>query len=271
MKLGLQLYSIRDQLEKDFFGTLEQVKSMGYEGCEFAGIYGKDPVEINKKCTELGLEPISAHVTYDELTADTEKTVGIYKTIGCKYIAVPYLPENLRYGTEAYPTVVENIRKIGEVCRANGITLLYHNHDFEFEKNDNGNYVLDELYSEINSSLLQTEIDTCWVNVAGENPCDYVKKYTNRAPVVHLKDFVGDKNSNMYKLIGIESEAKEEVKNTFEYRPLGYGKQDVPAIVEAAKTAGAIWIIAEQDNPSMGLSCMECAQKSIDYMKNIKY
>lgn len=271
MKLGLQLYSIREQLEKDFFKTLEQVKNMGYDGCEFAGLYGKEPNEINKKCTELGLIPISAHVTYDELTADTEKTVKMYKEIGCKYIVVPYLPENLRYGTDAYPTVVENIRKIGEVCKKNGIVLLYHNHDFEFAKNENGNYVLDELYNEIDSSLLQTEIDTCWVNVAGENPCDYVRKYTNRAPIVHLKDFTGEKNKNMYKLIGIDGDSKEEVKNTFEFRPLGYGKQNVQAIVDAAKDAGASWVIAEQDEPSMGLSRMECAQKSIDYMKNIKY
>lgn len=270
MKLGLQLYSIREQLEKDFYKTLEQVKNMGYDGCEFAGLYGNDPAEINKKCVELGLEPISAHVTYDELTADTEKAVNAYKTIGCKYIAVPYLPDNFRYGTEAYPTVVENIKKIGKVCKENGITLLYHNHDFEFAKNEKGNYVLDELYTEIDSSLLQTEIDTCWVNVAGENPCDYVRKYTNRAPVVHLKDFVGEKNKNMYKLIGLDEKKIEQI-NTFEYRPLGCGKQDIQAIVDSARDAGASWLIAEQDEPSMGLSRMECAQKSIEYMKNINY
>lgn len=269
MKLGLQLYSIREQLEKDFYGTLEKVKNMGYEGCEFAGLYGCDPSCINKKCKELGLEPISAHVTYDELIADTEKAVNIYKTIGCKYIAVPYLPENLRYGTEAYPTVVENIRKIGEVCNANGITLLYHNHDFEFAKNDKGNYVLDELYNEVDSSLLQTEIDTCWVNVGGENPSEYVRKYTGRAPVVHLKDFVGSKSQNMYKLIGIESNEKQD--NTFEYRPLGHGVQKIQEIVDAAKDAGAEWLIAEQDSPSMGKTPLECVQMSMDYMKNIKY
>ncbi len=267
MKLGLQLYSVREDLEKDFFGTLERVKALGYDGCEFAGLYGKTPEEIKEKCRELDLVPISAHVTYDELANDMEKTVKLYKEIGCKYIAVPYLPESLRYGTEAYPTVVENIRKIGKVCKENGIVLLYHNHDFEFAKNEKGNYVLDELYTEIDSSLLQTEIDTCWVNVAGENPCDYVRKYTNRAPVVHLKDFAGEKNQNMYKLIGIENEAKEEIKNTFEFRPLGYGKQNIPAIVEASKDAGALWVIAEQDEPSMGKSRMECAEMSINYIK----
>ena len=267
MKLGLQLYSIREDLEKDFFGTLEKVKALGYDGCEFAGLYGKTASEIKAKCQELDLIPISAHVTYDELVGDMEKTVMLYNEIGCKYIVVPYLPEILRYGTDAYPIVVENIRKIGQVCKKYGIVLLYHNHDFEFAKNEKGNYVLDELYNEIDSTLLQTEIDTCWVNVGGENPCDYVRKYTNRAPVVHLKDFFGEKNNNMYKLIGIDSEEKKEVKNTFEFWPLGHGKQDIPAIVEAAKDAGALWVIAEQDEPSMGKSRMECAEMSIKYIK----
>lgn len=270
MKLGLQLYSVREDLEKDFFGTLEKVKALGYEGCEFAGTYGKTAEEIRNKCSELDLVPISAHVAYGDIMQDINATVKMYKEIGCKYIVIPYLPEDLRYGTEKYPEVVENIKIIGKACQENGIVLLYHNHDFEFAKDENGSYVLDVLYSEIDKELLQTEIDTCWVNVAGEDPCDYVRKYTGRAPIVHLKDFDGEKNANMYELIGIESK-KVEVKNTFEFRPLGYGKQNIQAIVDAAKDAGAEWIIAEQDNPSMGLSRMECAEKSIEYMKNINY
>lgn len=270
MKLGLQLYSVREDLEKDFFGTLEKVKALGYEGCEFAGTYGKTAEEIRNKCSELDLVPISAHVAYGDIMQDINATVKMYKEIGCKYIVIPYLPEDLRYGTEKYPEVVENIKIIGKACQENGIVLLYHNHDFEFAKDENGSYVLDVLYSEVDKELLQTEIDTCWVNVAGENPCDYVRKYTGRAPIVHLKDFDGEKNANMYELIGIESK-KVEVKNTFEFRPLGYGKQNIQAIVDAAKDAGAEWIIAEQDNPSMGLSRMECAEKSIEYMKNINY
>ena len=270
MKLGLQLYSVREDLEKDFFGTLEKVKALGYEGCEFAGTYGKTAEEIRNKCSELDLVPISAHVAYGDIMQDINATVKMYKEIGCKYIVIPYLSEDLRYGTEKYPEVVENIKIIGKACQENGIVLLYHNHDFEFAKDENGSYVLDVLYSEVDKELLQTEIDTCWVNVAGENPCDYVRKYTGRAPIVHLKDFDGEKNANMYELIGIESK-KVEVKNTFEFRPLGYGKQNIQAIVDAAKDAGAEWIIAEQDNPSMGLSRMECAEKSIEYMKNINY
>lgn len=270
MKLALQLYSVRDDLEKDFLGTLERVKEMGYEGGELAGLYGKSAGEVKAMFDKVGLVPISAHVAYQDLMPDIDGLVKIYKEIGCKYIVIPYLPADLRYGTEGYPEVVKGIKEIGKVCKENGIVLLYHNHDFEFDKNENGEYVLDALYAEIGADLLQTEIDTCWVNVGGENPSDYVRKYTGRAPIVHLKDFHGTRSKNMYKLIGIDS--NEEQSSTFEFRPLGYGVQDIQSIVDAAKDAGASWVIAEQDEPSMGKSRLESAQMSIDYMKkNINY
>lgn len=270
MKLALQLYSVREEMEKDFFGTLKKVKEMGYEGCEFAGLYGNDPIKIKEECQKLDLIPISAHVAYQDIIPDIKKAVATYKEIGCKYMVIPYLPEDLRYGTEKYAQLLVDMKEIGKECKENGITLLYHNHDFEFKKAENGEYVLDELYREIPADLLQTELDTCWVNVGGENPSDYVRKYTGRAPVVHLKDFVGEKNEHMYELIGIESE-KKEVKSTFEFRPLGYGKQNFQSIVDAAKDAGASWIVAEMDSPSMGLTPMECMKKSIEYMKTINY
>lgn len=269
MKLALQLYSIREDLEKDFMGTLLKVKELGFEGGELAGLYGYSAKEVREMFAKAELIPISAHVAYQDLIVDIEGVVKQYKEIGCQYIVIPYLPQDLRYGTEKYPKVVEDIKKIGAVCKENGITLLYHNHDFEFEKDENGEYVLDVLYKEVSADLLQTEIDTCWVNVGGENPCDYVRKYTGRAPIVHLKDFVGTRSNNMYKLIGIES--NDEQSSKFEFRPLGYGVQKIQDIVDAAKDAGASWIVAEQDEPSMGKSRLECAEMSREYMKNIKY
>ena len=153
------------------------------------------------------------------------------------------------------------------VAKKLGMTLLYHNHDFEFLKID-GKYALDVLYDSVPAELLQTELDTCWVNVGGEVPADYLLKYAGRAPVVHLKDFVGEKSENMYELIGIEKKA-EPTSQKFELRPVGSGKQNFPAILDAAEKAGSEWIVVEQDNPSMGLSPMECARKSREYLKTI--
>lgn len=99
------------------------------------------------------------------------------------------------------------------------MTLLYHNHDFEFTKVD-GAYALDRMYADIPAALLQTELDTCWVNVAGESPVAYLNKYAGRAPVVHLKDFVmpGKKPAHMYELIGVDDDGAPGEDEVFEFR-----------------------------------------------------
>ena len=106
------------------------------------------------------------------------------------------------------------------------------------------------------------------MNVGGENPAEYVRKYSGRAPVVHLKDFVGTKNEQMYELIGVDKKAPERPSD-FEFRPVGHGVQDMPEILHAAKDAGAEWLIVEQDNPSAGNEPLDEIKKSIDYLKKI--
>ena len=263
--VALQVYSVRGEMEKDFFGTLKKVKDMGYAGVEFAGLYGNDPLEIKKVCEELGLVTLSAHVPYQELMADLEGTVETYRKLGCSYVVIPYLQEEYRKDKETFAETIESIKKIGEAVKAAGMVLQYHNHDFEFEKFD-GKYLLDILYEEVSPELLQTQIDTCWVNVGGENPAEYVRKYSGRIPTVHLKDFAGSKSENMYALIGIDEDKTKDAAGTFEFRPVGKGLQVFSKIVEAADEGGAQWVIVEQDAPSMGMTDLESVEASIQYL-----
>lgn len=267
--IALQLYSVRDDLEKDFEGTLRKVKAMGYEGVEFAGLYGYKPAEVKKLLDEIGLIPVSAHVPFVDLMADPEGMVNDYAEIGCKYIAIPYLTPEYRPNGEKFAEVIEGAKVLGKAAKERGLTLLYHNHDFEFEK-INGEYALDILYKSVPSDLLQTQIDTCWVNVAGEDPAAYLEKYAGRSPVVHLKDFVmpGKRPAKMYELIGIQDDQKVE-EDVFEFRPLGMGAQNFPRILEACKAVGAEWLVVEQDRPSMGKTALECAEASIKYLATI--
>jgi sugar phosphate isomerase/epimerase len=271
--VALQVYSVRDYAERDLKSTLQKIKKMGYDGVEFAGLYGHTASEVKQMVEEIGLIPISAHVPLDEMLSDPDKVISEYAHIGCKYIAVPYLPEDRRPGTEGFQQTIKDIEMLGNITHKYGIQLLYHNHDFEFQKID-GEYALDVLYQSVPSELLKTEIDTCWVNVAGVDPAEYVKKYSDRAPVVHLKDFVmgkSEKLDKMYELIGIDSDKKEEEEEeeVFGFRPLGHGIQNFPAILTAAEEAGAEWLIVEQDKPSMGKTSMECADISRQYLKGI--
>ena len=264
-KIALQVYSVRREMEQDFYGTLRAVKEIGYSGVEFAGLYGKDPCEVKAFCEEIGLTPLSAHVPFQALMADMDGTIADYKALGVQYVVIPYLTEDLRPGQPGFQTVIDGMKVIGAKLKEAGLTQQYHNHDFEFVKLD-GEYALDILYRELGPDLLQTQIDTCWVNVGGENPADYIRKYSGRTPTIHLKDFVGSKSENMYGLIGLAgSEAKAD-DNAFQLRPVGKGKQDFPAIVAAGDESGAQWYIVEQDEPSLGLTPMECAKASFEYI-----
>lgn len=268
--IALQLYSVRDKMEQDFAGTLRSVKEMGYDGVEFAGLYGKSPDEVAELLGQVGLAPVSAHVALAEMISDPQRVLGDYAAIGCKYIAIPYLPEEQHPGKPGFATVLEQACEIGKLAASLGMQLLYHNHDFEFRKVD-GEYGLDLLYRKVPADCLATELDTCWVNVGGENPADYIRRYVGRAPVIHLKDFVmpGKKPAKLYDLIGIENDQKEPEPTAFEFRPVGQGVQDIPAILEASREAGTHWLVVEQDSPSQGKPPMQCAKESIEYLKSL--
>jgi sugar phosphate isomerase/epimerase len=268
--IALQLYSVREDLANDFEGTLRKVKALGYDGVEFAGLFGHKPETIKKLLKEIGLTPISAHVPFANLVADPQGLVNAYAEIGCKYIVIPYLTPEYRPNGEKFKDVIEGAKIVGKTAQDHGLTLLYHNHDFEFQK-INGEYALDVLYKSVPADLLQTQIDTCWVNVAGEDPAAYLRKYLGRSPVVHLKDFVmpGKKPEKMYELIGIQADKKETEVAAFEFRPLGFGAQDFPKILQACKAVGTEWVVVEQDRPSMGKTAMECAEASLKYLASI--
>ncbi len=276
LSVGLQLYTIRNEMEKDFKGTLEKVKELGYEGVEFAGLFGKKGTEVRKMLDELSLKAVSAHVPLDELLEDPDKTLQTYKDIGLEYIAIPYLPEEARPQAGNFDTTLKNISFICEKAKEYGMTMLYHNHNFEFDIID-GEYYLDTIYKFISKDLLQTQIDTCWVNVAGVNPSEYLMKYQDRAPIVHLKDFVmkgRGKKENLYELIGSDSsvgkdENEDKDEEDFAFRPVGYGVQDFKSILDTCKKVNTKWVIVEQDRPAKGQTELESAKLSREFLKKL--
>jgi sugar phosphate isomerase/epimerase len=265
--IALQLYSVRNELHDDFEGTLKKVKALGFQGVEFAGLYGRSTNEIRAMVDALGLTPISAHVPIDEMLAAPDATMEAYQRIGCSYIVVPWLEDKRRPGAAEYEITIKGIEMLVGCAKKHGLTLLYHNHDFEFVK-IGGKYALDMMYENI--PALMTELDTCWIGVAGEDPAHYVEKYTGRAPIVHLKDYFlpGKKPQKMYELIGGENKGDAD-DGVFEFRPVGYGRQDFASIMAAVEKAGSKWCVIEQDMPSMGKTPLECAEMSIRYLKGL--
>ena len=267
LPVAVQVYSVRDDAEKDFKGTVLKLKEMGYAGVELGGLYGNSAEYIRDALSEAGLVPLSAHVGFNDFRAGLAKTVNDYKTIGCKYVAIPYLPDEMRPANCDFKKVIDEIKNIAKACMESGITLLYHNHDFEFEKMEDGTYLLDHIYQNIPADLLKVQPDTCWIHVSGVNPSEYIRKYAGRCPIVHLKDYTGSKANNMYGLLG-EGEKDEKPAEQFQFATVGKGKQNIPDVLKASVESGAEWVVVEQDF-SLTQPMLEAVKESREYLKSI--
>lgn len=222
--VALQLYTVRSDMEKDVDGTLAQVAAMGYAGVELAGLHGRSAAQLRQTLDGLGLQVAGAHVPLNALQDNTAQSLDDLEALGSKFVALPWLPPELRSSRESFERLGEQLNTIGAACKARGVTLCYHNHDFEFQQFD-GVYALDLLYAHTDPSLLQAEIDTYWVQYAGLDSVAYVRQYADRAPLIHLKDMADD--------------------GTRFFAEIGTGTLPVDAIIAAA--TGAKWLIVEQD------------------------
>lgn len=271
LPVGIQVYGLRDLLEntpENFKNVMTKVKEMGYDGVELAGLYGLEPKFVKETLDEVGLIPISAHVAFQEMMDDIDKVIADYSVIGVKYLVMPYMAEEYRPANpEGFKEFLPLLNQVGEKIHKAGMTFLYHNHDFEFVKLENGKWGYDEMFDAIPAENLQSELDTCWCDVAtGEAP-EFIKKYTDRIPVVHLKDYIKKGEvKNMYKLIGIDEEESEGDTGYFGFRSVGFGQMLWEPVLEAAIDAKAQWVIVEQDE-HYELEPLECARRSREYLK----
>jgi len=265
LPVALQLYTVRDLMEKDLPGTLRAVKEAGYDYVETAGFGALPAAEMRRELDAAGLTCVSAHIPLEEFAVDPDAAIAACAPLGCRYFVMPYMVEDKRPGSPGFPDTVADIWRIGQACARAGKVLLYHNHDFEFVQID-GKYALDILYDSVPAEYLQSQLDVCWVRVGGEDPVKYLEKYADRAPVVHLKDYVGEKSAHMYELIGIESEKK--AATAFEFRPVGAGVQDFSAILAAVAKTNAEYVVVEQDL-SYAQSSIDAARQSRAYLKSL--
>ncbi|WP_223066501.1 sugar phosphate isomerase/epimerase family protein [Paenibacillus caui] len=243
-KVGLQLYTVREHLEQDFEGTLRKIAGLGYQGVEFAGYYGRTKEEVRSLLEETGLAAIGTHTSLDRLKNHLQEEIEFNKFIGNRNLVIPYVIEEDR---SRWPEIIADIRNIGEACAAEDMVLLYHNHDFELTQKLEDRPVLDAIYEQVPASLVQVELDSCWVHYAGYDPVEYVRKYTSRLLLLHLKD------------------VKRREDGSPETVELGAGEVDVKRIADAGIAAGVKWLIVEQDFSAKG--ALDSISISMDWLK----
>lgn len=250
MKLGLQLYSVREALTANLPETLRAVKDMGYDYVELAGgRYGLSAIEMRLALHEAGLIPVSVHSAPALFVQDRDDVLSYLKGVGAEYSVIPCPAGRLEAYSEHWDETVGLFREMGSFFSDAGVGLLYHNHDFEFTPLD-GELVIHRLLKNL-EGVLSPEPDLCWISYAGERPSEFIKRYAGRMPIVHLKDYTLSKlpAKPIWALLseGFEKPEKRSLAG-FSYAPVGYGVEDWDEAVDACCKAGAEFLVVEQDS-----------------------
>lgn len=271
LKVGLQLYSIRDAIKEDMDAAFKAVKEMGYDYVEWAGnTGGRTAKEVRELLDKHGLTCVSIHQATSAFDADPVAAMDFTKALGAQYRAIPIPARRQDSFLEEWDATIALYGKILDDSQANGITQLYHNHDFEFSYTVDGQRIYDRLFDAMPDSL-QPEFDTAWVHYAGYDPAEYIRKFAGRVEVVHLKDFAcaAFGNTPVWQWVaenGRENKPASLTDAGFSYQPVGYGMQNWASILTACAESGTKYVIVEQDS-SPDRPSLESAAMSRAYLK----
>ena len=197
--VGLQLYSLRDDIGKDLQGSLKKIAEIGYTHLEAAGysdgkFYGLEPADFKAMVEDLGMKMSSSHLTFK--SDEVGKVLNAHKMLGVKYMVWPWLGQEHRESIETYSSVAEKFNTIGTMCADNGMKFGYHNHDFEFNPVE-GKIPYDLLLELTDPELVFMQIDLYWIAYAGKDPVAYFEKYPGRFSTWHVKDMAAGETKEM--------------------------------------------------------------------------
>lgn len=267
LKVGLQLYSVRQELAQDMDTALSKVKSIGYDYVEFSGgRYGRTAGETRRLLDKHGLSCISVHQSPSLFEADPADAVSYVKTLGADLCVIPVC--RLPAYVEKWDDTIALFRNMTEAFASEGIRLLYHNHDHEVIPLP-GDHI--PLLEKILESVpgLTPELDTCWLSYGGADPVSYIEKYSNVIQIVHLKDYLcSDMPPKPVWQLLREGYKKPEKRGDvgFRYVPVGKGVEDWDRICGAVQSSSACCVVVEQDE-SRDCDPMEAAAMSRRYLR----
>ncbi len=247
--LGLQLYAVRDVIKADLPGTLAALAAMGYREVELAGLYARTAAEFRALLDAAGLKAPAGHVGVPALTDEIEQTIADAKTLGHRYLILPWIGEEYRT-VDGWRRAAELLNRAGAQCRAAGLHLGYHNHDFEFLPVGDGDAAAaptgyDLLLRHTDPKLVMFELDLFWIRKGGRDALAYLREHRGRFRSVHIKDMAADG-------------AMVDV---------GQGVMDWKTLLHAARRAGVKHFFAEHDEAKDQLAF---ARVSATYLKTLR-
>lgn len=257
-KLGLQLYTVRDEMAKDVEGTLAKVAAAGYTEVEFAGYFNTSPKEIRAMLDRQGLTAPATHVDLKTITDKLPEVLETARTIGHQYVVLPYLDDATRVQPGIWKRVADTLNASGAAGRQAGVQFAYHNHQFEFAP-VNGTLPFDLLLETCDPQVVKMEMDICWVTAAGKDPIAYFRKYPGRFPMVHVKDV---------KKIPPNGAATPIGQILPDVTDVGTGIIDWKTILAGAKSAGVTHFFVEHDRPAQPFASIKASH---DYLRALRF
>ena len=225
-QVGLQLYTVRDQMGQSVERTLEQIAAAGYHLVETAGLYNRSAAELRALFDKNGIRTVSGHYPLADFEKSPDTVFATAKTLGQEYVVVPWLDPSLRT-PDTFAGLPGRLNKLGEQARAAGLKLAYHNHDFEFETYGASTTAMERLLAGTDPALVSFELDGYWAFKAGRDPADLVTRNPGRFVMLHLKD---------------STAAPEKA-----FADVGHGVIDFKKFIAAAQANGLRYAFVERD------------------------
>ena len=247
--VGIQLYSVRDDMKADPMGTLKKVAAAGYKNVEHASyadrkFYGYSPTEFKKMLAGMGMKMPSGHTVMraehwdaakKDFTDEWKHTVEDASIVGQRYVISPWLDDSLRNDITTFKNYMDVFNKCGELCKQHGMKFGYHNHDFEFNTTLDGKLLYDLILENTDPSLVAQQIDIGNMLHTGGIALDVMKKHPGRFELMHVKDEIKSEHG--------------EMGGDYESTVLGKGIMPVKEILAyGRKSGGTTQFIVEQES-----------------------
>jgi len=282
LPIGLQLYTVGQEMDGDPAGTLKAVAATGYKQVELSPLAKTSAKELKKMLDDMGLKNPSGHYMLPDLMSNLQEKIDFAHQFGQEFmvVTVPWVADPSRFKPDPqlgqfamFVAIIngltlddwkwnaEQFNKIGEQTKKAGLQLAYHNHNFEW-KPYNGVTGYDEFLRLTDAGLVKLELDCGWATVAGQDPVAYLTKYPERYTLLHIKDFRKGFTPRTT-LMGKGPGAPVPTE-------LGRGAIEYGGIFTAAKKARIRALFVEQEPPFTEMPALEAIKVDYEYMKNLK-
>lgn len=253
--LGLQLYSLRHQMEKDVPGTLAMVRDWGLKDVETAGFYGRTAAQFAEELKRANLTTSSMHAGYDQLRDNLKQAVADAKTLGARYVTTAWISHEPPFKRDDAERAAQHFGEWGRALAAEGLHFMYHLHGYEFAPGPRGT-LLDTLLETTPADSVSYEMDVFWVVHGGGDPVAILQRYKGRFAALHLKDMA--KGTPVGDLSGTAPDSTNV--------PLGTGTIDYRAVLRTARDAGVKLFYIEDEHENV----VEQVPQTLTYLSNLR-